>query len=318
MKNSVSISQVFGRYFNENEIQVIKDAILYGSWGDSEVRFGNDEEDSFGFGYCTNDAKRGGHFAGRQISGLFSSISKKIEKFGINWMVHFPDWWGDGSGDMVFIRCRQNDDDHSGPALYELVEKWARGEDPDFPEGFGEEIYESEAPVEVEEVPWEDPQIKDRWLENEAFVLKYVKVDDLKAEVNSLRDWFLAHGGVHCPENPSDPKAKKADWLKVYRDLAMAVRLALTIHDFNLAPVDKEESEAPIPDDAPKASEKPSRGSADERLARYTEELEAREAGTLTDLEGRALRKRIASLKRKIARANAAMGNAPESKVQNA
>lgn len=304
MKNFVSLSQVFARYFSENEIQAIKDCVLHGSWGDAEVRFGNDTEDAFGFGYCTNETKRGGHFVGRQVSAIWSSISKKISKNGLRWMVHFNDWWGDGSGDMLFIRCRANDDDHSGPALYELVEKWASGEDPDFPDGFGEKVYEDEAPVEE---PLDEPEIKDRWLEDETFVRKYVKSDDLKAEVGVLRAWFNAHGGAQSPEDPTDPKAPKSEWLKVYRQLAMAIRLVLTVHDFNLVPAE-EASEAPTPDDAPASAEKTSRGSAHERLARYTEELEAREKGSLTDLEGRPLRKRIASLKRKIARARKSLG----------
>jgi len=304
MKKSVSVSQVFARYFNENEIQVIKDAILYGGWGDSEVRFGNDEEDAFGFGYCTNDAKKGGHFVGRQISGLFSSISKKIEKFGINWMVHFPDWWGDGTGDMLFIRCRQNDDDHSGPALYELVEDWARGMDPDCSEWFGEEVSEAEVPsnegssAEMEALP----EVEERWISDPKYAEKYVKKEVIAHKVSEAREWLLRNGATNVPETPGFNESK-AVWLRQYKFLVQAMTLA---HDINSSneEASKPETQAPTASEPKKAH----RGTAQERLDRYTAELEARVAGTLTDLQGRAQSKRIASLKRKIARATKALG----------
>ena len=301
MKKSVSISQVFARYFNENEIQAIKDCIIYGGWGDSEVRFGDDEEDSFGFGYCTNDTKKGGHFVGRQISAIWSSISKKIEKNHLNWMVHFNDWWGDGSGDMLFIRCRQNDDDHSGPALYELVEDWARGMDPDCSEWFGEEVAEAEVPsnegssAEMEALP----EVEERWISDPKYAEKYIKKEVIAHKVNEAREWLLRNGAQSVPEVPgfNEPKAT---WLRQYKFLVQAMTLA---HDINSA---NEEAEI----QAPTASKPTKRhnGTAQERLDRYTAELEARVAGTLTDLQGRAQSKRIASLKRKIARASKALG----------
>lgn len=308
MKKSVSVSQVFARYFNENEIQAIKDCIIYGGWGDSEVRFGNDEEDAFGFGYCTNDAKKGGHFAGRQISGLFSSISKKIEKFGINWMVHFPDWWGDGTGDMLFIRCRQNDDDHSGPALYELVEDWARGMDSDCSEWFGEEVSEAEVPSnegsasEMEALP----EIEERFINDPKYAEKYVKKEVIAHKVNEAREWLLRNGAQNVPDVPGFNEPKST-WLRQYKFLVTAMQLAYDIHASNVENLEKAE-EAEI--QAPTASEPKKRhnGTAQERLDRYTAELEARVAGTLTDLQGRAQSKRIASLKRKIARASKALG----------
>ena len=306
MKKSVSISQVFARYFNENEIQAIKDCIIYGSWGDSEVRFNGETGDHFGFGYCTNDVKKGGHFTGRQISGLFSSISKKIEKFGINWMVHFPDWWGDGTGDMLFIRCRQNDDDHSGSALYELVEDWARGMDPDCSEWFGEEVAEVEAEVPSNEGSDEMealPEIEERWINDPKYAEKYVKKEVIAHKVNEAREWLLKNGAQSVPDTPGFNESK-AVWLRQYKFLVQAMTLAHSIHSVNEEEAKKAETETP---EASKPTEA-HRGTAQERLDRYTAELEARVAGSLTDLEGRALNKRIASLKRKIARATKALG----------
>lgn len=300
MKKSVSISQVFARYFNENEIQAIKDCIIYGSWGDAEVRFGNDEEDAFGFGYCTNDTKKGGHFVGRQISAIWSSISKKIEKNHLNWMVHFPDWWGNGTGDMLFIRCRQNDDDHSGPALYELVEDWARGMDPDCSEWFGEEVAEVEVPSNEASAEMEAlPEVEERWISDPKYAEKYIKKEVIAHKVNEAREWLLRNGAQSVPEVPGFNEPKST-WLRQYKFLVQAMTLA---HDINSA---NEEAEI----EAPTASEPTKRhnGTAQERLDRYTAELEARVAGTLTDLQGRAQSKRIASLKRKIARASKALG----------
>lgn len=103
--------------------QVLKDAIIHGSWGDSDYEFldekGDVETDSM-YGYCTNDAKMGGHFSGRKVSGLFRSIYNKLcahdnHQIG-RYLSHCSDWWGDGSGDMLFIRS----------GYYETFEEWAR------------------------------------------------------------------------------------------------------------------------------------------------------------------------------------------------
>lgn len=95
------------------EQQLLKDCILYGSWGDAEFTFytsqDSEEMESVSMdGYCTNDAKDGGHFQGRQISALFRNIYQKMcrgQKHTIGYVLsHCRDWWDDGSGDMLFIR----------------------------------------------------------------------------------------------------------------------------------------------------------------------------------------------------------------------
>ena len=96
-----------------DEQQVLKDAIRYGGWGDAEYEFfkapDSDEiETVYMMGYCTNDAKKGGHFEGRKMSALFRNIYRKMckdEHHQIGYVLsHCRDWWGDGSGDMLFIR----------------------------------------------------------------------------------------------------------------------------------------------------------------------------------------------------------------------
>jgi len=95
----------------EDERQLLKDTIKYGGWGDGDYEFLKDDgsyETVGMYGYCTNDAKNGGHFSGRVVSSMFRAIYKKLckaDKHRIGEVIsHCNDWWGDGSGDMLFIR----------------------------------------------------------------------------------------------------------------------------------------------------------------------------------------------------------------------
>lgn len=82
-----------------NAIQLIKDVIRYGYWGDSDFTFNG--ETKMGNGYITNDAKRGGHFSGKQISGIMSGVAKAAKTHQCSFMVSMSDWWGDGTGDVL-------------------------------------------------------------------------------------------------------------------------------------------------------------------------------------------------------------------------
>lgn len=105
-----------------DEQQLLKDTINYGGWGDSDSSFLNEDgtfEEDVMYGYCTNDAKDAGHFKGRVVSSMFRSIYKKMcpehhNQIG-RYISHCNDWWGDGSGDMLFIRA----------GYYEAFEEWA-------------------------------------------------------------------------------------------------------------------------------------------------------------------------------------------------
>lgn len=111
-----------------DEQQLLKDTIIKGSWGDAEYDFltsptkvGNGNYEIVPMtGYCTNDAQRAGHFSGRKVSAMFRSIYRKMcpdngNRIG-HIISHCNDWWGDGSGDMLFIREGWDD----------AFEKWAR------------------------------------------------------------------------------------------------------------------------------------------------------------------------------------------------
>lgn len=106
-----------------DEKQLIKDTINEGGWGDSDWEFldesGNVETVAM-YGYCTNDAHLAGHFKGRVVATMFKSIYKKLCPACNNqvgrYISHCNDWWGDGSGDMLFIRT----------GYYRTFEEWAR------------------------------------------------------------------------------------------------------------------------------------------------------------------------------------------------
>lgn len=108
---------------NDDQRDLLRFVIRECSWGDGYERFlaedGSIEEDGF-FGYFTNVTEEGyNKFSGRKIAGMFRSIYNKLcgnEKHTIgNVLSHCNDWWGDGSGDMLFIRH----------AWYPAFEKWA-------------------------------------------------------------------------------------------------------------------------------------------------------------------------------------------------
>ena len=103
-----------------DEKTILRDCIRCGAWGDTVETFldadGNKEEVNC-YGYCTNDASEGGHFKGRKVSSLFRSLVSKLAPLNGMGAVfsHASDWWGDGSGDMLFIRT----------GFYHLFEDWA-------------------------------------------------------------------------------------------------------------------------------------------------------------------------------------------------
>ncbi len=107
----------------DDEKQLLKDTINEGGWGDADMEFldenGNIETVSM-YGYCTNDAHLAGHFKGRVVAAMFKAIYKKLCPSYNNqvgrYISHCNDWWGDGSGDMLFIRT----------GYYRTFEEWAR------------------------------------------------------------------------------------------------------------------------------------------------------------------------------------------------
>lgn len=115
MKATIETIREIVKVLTANEQQLLKDTFLYGGWGDTEIGFLDEEgkvETVGAWGYCTNDAREGGHFAGRVVSTMFRSIYRKLCTANRNTigaqLSHHNDWWGDGSGDMLFVRSAWN------------------------------------------------------------------------------------------------------------------------------------------------------------------------------------------------------------------
>lgn len=79
--------------------------IKNGLWGDCDYEFlnpNNEFETVHALGYITNDIAGGG----RRISAMFKAIYSLLcdDKGCGQFLSHASDWWGDGSGDVLFIR----------------------------------------------------------------------------------------------------------------------------------------------------------------------------------------------------------------------
>lgn len=111
MKTTVEQVNEIVSVLTSEQQQLLKDAINHGSWGDGDMEFLDENgnvETCMMYGYCTNDAKKAGNFSGRKISAMFRSIYTKLcqenhHRIG-RYISHCNDWWGDGTGDMLFIR----------------------------------------------------------------------------------------------------------------------------------------------------------------------------------------------------------------------
>jgi hypothetical protein len=115
MKATVEAIREIVKVLTPEEQQLLKDTFLFGGWGDTETEFLNEEgktETVGAWGYCTNDAREGKHFAGRVVATMFRSIYRKLctanrNQIGAH-LSHCNDWWGDGNGDMLFVRSAWN------------------------------------------------------------------------------------------------------------------------------------------------------------------------------------------------------------------
>lgn len=123
MKANIQQIQEIVSVLSNDEQQLLKDTFNKGFWGSCDYEFLKEDgtiETVYAYGYCTNDAQEAGNFKGRIVSSMFRSIYKKLcagegNRIGRQ-LSHCNDWWGDGSGDMLFIRSSH----------YEAFEEWAK------------------------------------------------------------------------------------------------------------------------------------------------------------------------------------------------
>lgn len=99
---SIAIQQSFlDLGLTANEIQFIKDVIINGYWGDSDIEINGAVVLSNG--YIINNNQVYGTYKGKQVSGYASSVSRKLDAHQCSFMKHCPDYWEDGSGDLFFF-----------------------------------------------------------------------------------------------------------------------------------------------------------------------------------------------------------------------
>ncbi len=99
---TVKIEEAFS-IFNDNQIEAIKLIVRKGFWGDCSQEFA-DKKTYYAHGYYTNMSK------GKEFSGLMSGISKTLKASTTNLISMCSDWWGDGSGDMMFFNMELIDE----------------------------------------------------------------------------------------------------------------------------------------------------------------------------------------------------------------
>ena len=109
MENKKEIVENIISILTKDEKQLLKDTIIEGDWGDGSEYFINnngEKEEYMMYAYCTNDVSKAGNFSGKKISSLFRSMYGKLcNEHGVGeYISHCSDWWGDGKGDMLFIR----------------------------------------------------------------------------------------------------------------------------------------------------------------------------------------------------------------------
>lgn len=136
-------------------------------------------------------------------------------------------------------------------------------------------------------------------LAKDKYAFKYISKDYILAEIGSLCDAAQKSNANIRPIVGLDSK-NKAGLLDTYEDLYRECR------EYNLALLSDRQNR--LQQSVVKNTAKASRLSdAEERFTRYSDELAKREAGDAMGLDARGQRHRIASLKRKIARAEASL-----------
>lgn len=114
---SIAIQQSFlDLGLTASEIQFIKDVIINGYWGDSDIEINGAVVLSNG--YIINNNQVYGAYKGKQVSGYASSVSRKLDAHQCSFMKHCPDYWEDGGGDVFFFS--------EDFASYDELMKWAK------------------------------------------------------------------------------------------------------------------------------------------------------------------------------------------------
>lgn len=152
-------------------MQLIKDVIIHGFWGDSDFSFNC--ETKMSNVYITNDGARGKHFPRKQISGIMSGVAKAIKKYGCSFMASESDWWGDGSGSVLAF-----DIDF---ASYDELKAWAQATPEDIRAAMNPTKSKTDEPSKAKESQREhDEHIKAVENRRNNYVAEFQKCQDRK------------------------------------------------------------------------------------------------------------------------------------------
>lgn len=136
--------------------------------------------------------------------------------------------------------------------------------------------------------------VNQKWIEKPTFVVKYVKKEELMKECETfyenLREVY-PNETIAAMSEMTDPNMGKGSLTSYYRYLFEKLVNLSAREEGDEQPIKKEHVAS-------------KRGDANERLQKYTKELEEKEA---IENPSKEIKHRIASLKRKIARAEAAL-----------
>lgn len=139
--------------------------------------------------------------------------------------------------------------------------------------------------------------VNQKWIEKPTFVVKYVKKEELVKECETFYDNLhkvYPNETIASMSEMTDPNMGKGSLISYYRYLFEKLVNLSAREEGDEQPIKKSKKEHV-------ASK---RGDANERLEKYTKELEEKEA---IENPSKEIKHRIASLKRKIARAEAAL-----------
>lgn len=135
-------------------------------------------------------------------------------------------------------------------------------------------------------------------LNKDSYAMKYITKDQIQKSIDLLRG-CIAKAGADIVSSQAEVKSK-TDLMNVYGWLYQE---CIKYNEAVLANRQAKPQETSITSKC-RASRL---GDAEERFTRYSDELAKREAGDMMGLDARGQKHRIASLKRKIARAEASL-----------
>lgn len=112
--------ELFESTLTGDQVQLIKDTINYGYWGNADMDY--EEGPKMSEVFITDDTHLGGHFKGEMIGGMFKAIYEKLgilRKAGKD-ICQIHDWWDDGSGSIIALAIDSDEE------LDKLTE-WSKG-----------------------------------------------------------------------------------------------------------------------------------------------------------------------------------------------